>query len=127
MIQYKNIQYQCSMELTLDLIGGKWKSLILWHLGENTLRFSELKKTMPQITQKMLTQQLRDLEADGLVHRFIYTQIPPKVEYSLTEAGKSLLPILATLCQWGLNYATRVEASSGGLACQQSESSSLSH
>lgn len=127
MIQYKNIQYQCSMELTLDLIGGKWKSLILWHLGENTLRFSELKKTMPQITQKMLTQQLRDLEADGLVHRFIYTQIPPKVEYSLTEAGKSLLPILATLCQWGLNYATRLEASSDSLACQQSESSSLSH
>ena len=105
MITFKNIQYQCSMELTLDLIGGKWKSLILWHLGESTLRFSELKKTLPKITQKMLTQQLRELEASGLVNRFIYTQIPPKVEYSLTPAGKSLLPILDTLCQWGLTYA----------------------
>ncbi|MBP2664510.1 MAG: transcriptional regulator, HxlR family [Firmicutes bacterium] len=105
MITFKNIQYQCSMELTLDLIGGKWKSLILWHLGESTLRFSELKKTLPKITQKMLTQQLRELEASGLVNRFIYTQIPPKVEYSLTPAGKSLLPILETLCQWGLTYA----------------------
>jgi DNA-binding HxlR family transcriptional regulator len=124
MIQYKNIQYQCSMELTLDLIGGKWKSLILWHLGENTLRFSELKKTLPQITQKMLTQQLRDLEADGLVHRFIYTQIPPKVEYSLTDAGKSLLPILDTLCQWGLNYANVVELSNKEMICKQSELSS---
>jgi DNA-binding HxlR family transcriptional regulator len=121
MIQYKNIQYQCSMELTLDLIGGKWKSLILWHLGENTLRFSELKKTLPQITQKMLTQQLRDLEADGLVHRLIYTQIPPKVEYSLTDAGKSLLPILDTLCQWGLNYANVVELSNKEMICKQSE------
>jgi len=105
MITFKNNQYQCSMELTLDLIGGKWKALILWHLGESTLRFSELKKTLPKITQKMLTQQLRELEASGLVNRFIYTQIPPKVEYSLTPAGKSLLPILDTLCQWGLTYA----------------------
>ncbi|MDF2634910.1 MAG: transcriptional regulator, HxlR family [Pelosinus sp.] len=121
MIQFKNIQYQCSMELTLDLIGGKWKSLILWHLGENTLRFSELKKTLPQITQKMLTQQLRNLEADGLVHRYIYTQIPPKVEYSLTEAGKSLLPILDTLCQWGLSYAQDVEVSTEEDLSQQSK------
>ncbi len=109
MITFKNVQYQCSMELTLDLIGGKWKALILWHLGENTLRFSELKKTLPKITQKMLTQQLRELEASGLVKRFIYTQIPPKVEYSLTPAGKSLLPILDTLCQWGLTYANTAE------------------
>lgn len=110
MITFKNTEYQCSMELTLDLIGGKWKALILWHLGENTLRFSELKKTLPKITQKMLTQQLRELETSGLVKRFIYTQIPPKVEYSLTPSGKSLLPILDTLCQWGLNYADSVEA-----------------
>ena len=109
MIKFQGTEYQCSMELTLDLIGGKWKALILWHLGENTLRFSELKKTLPQITQKMLTQQLRDLESHGLVHRFIHTQIPPKVEYSLTAAGKSLLPILSTLCQWGLNYANDTE------------------
>ncbi|HEY3424616.1 MAG TPA: helix-turn-helix domain-containing protein [Negativicutes bacterium] len=110
MITFKNTTYQCSMELTLDLIGGKWKALILWHLGENTLRFSELRKTLPQITQKMLTQQLRELEASGLVNRFIYTQIPPKVEYSLTPTGQSLLPILETLCQWGLNYANTTES-----------------
>lgn len=110
MITFKNTEYQCSMELTLDLIGGKWKALILWHLGETTLRFSELKKILPKITQKMLTQQLRELEGSGLVNRFIYTQIPPKVEYSLTQNGKSLLPILDTLCQWGLNYANSVEA-----------------
>jgi len=105
MITYKNTEYQCSMELTLDLIGGKWKSLILWYLGDNILRFSELRKIIPQITPKMLTQQLRELEGSGLVSRFIYTQIPPKVEYSLTPAGKSLIPILATMCQWGLTYA----------------------
>ncbi|VBB05080.1 Hypothetical protein LUCI_0286 [Lucifera butyrica] len=110
MIKFKNMEYHCSMELTLALIGGKWKSLILWHLGEQTLRFSELRKLLPQVTQKMLTQQLRELEENGLVHRFIYTQIPPKVEYSLTPAGKSLLPILATLCQWGQNYANQVES-----------------
>ncbi|WP_371366467.1 putative HTH-type transcriptional regulator YtcD [Sporomusa rhizae] len=109
MITFKNIQYNCSMELTLDLIGGKWKSLILWHLGDNALRFSELKKSLPKITQKMLTQQLRELEASGLVNRHIYTQIPPKVEYSLTPDGKSLLPVLETLCQWGLNYANTME------------------
>lgn len=93
------------MELTLDIIGGKWKVLIIWHLGNRTMRFGELKKTLPHITQKMLTQQLRELENDGLVNRFIYTQIPPKVEYSLTDAGKSILPILTNLGQWGLNYA----------------------
>ncbi|MDR3560027.1 MAG: helix-turn-helix domain-containing protein, partial [Negativicutes bacterium] len=92
MIQFNNVEYQCSMELTLDLIGGKWKALILWYLGENTLRFSELRRSLPRITQKMLTQQLRELEESGLVNRVIYTQIPPKVEYSLTESGKSLLP-----------------------------------
>ncbi len=117
MITFNNIQYECSMELTLDLIGGKWKALILWHLGENTLRFSELKKTLPKITQKMFTQQLRELEACGLVKRFIYTQIPPKVEYSLTPNGKSLLPILATLCQWGLNYANVAEPIEEKITC----------
>ena len=121
MIKYKNTEYQCSMELTLDLIGGKWKSLILWHLGENTLRFSELRRTLPQVTQKMLTQQLRELEDCGLVKRFIYTQIPPKVEYSLTDAGKSLLPILTMLCQWGLNYADQAESSALTTACRDSE------
>lgn len=104
MLTFRNTEYQCSMELTLELIGGKWKSLILWHLGENILRFSELKKALPRITQKMLTQQLRELEQDGLIRRFVYTQVPPKVEYSLTDAGRTILPILAAMCQWGLDY-----------------------
>lgn len=105
MLTFRNTEYHCPMELTLELIGGKWKSLILWHLGENVLRFSELKKALPKITQKMLTQQLRELEQDGLVRRFVYTQVPPKVEYSLTDTGKTILPILAAMYQWGLDYA----------------------
>lgn len=106
---FRNTEYHCHMELALDIIGGKWKSLILWHLGESTLRFSELKKTLPKITQKMLTQQLRELEEDMLVNRFVYTQVPPKVEYSLTETGKTLLPILNLMYQWGINYANMFE------------------
>lgn len=109
MIKFRDTEYQCSMELTLAIIGGKWKALILWRLGENTMRFSELRKTLPHITQKMLTQQLRELEDHGLVNRFIYTQVPPKVEYSLTDVGKSILPILTNLCQWGIHYANSVE------------------
>jgi DNA-binding HxlR family transcriptional regulator len=104
MIQYKDTTYQCSMELTLSLIGGKWKSLILWHLGDQTLRFSELRKSLPRVTQKMLTQQLRELEEDGLVNRHVFTQVPPRVEYSLTDAGQSILPILESMCQWGLDF-----------------------
>ena len=109
MIKFRSTEYHCHMELALDIIGGKWKSLIIWHLGENTLRFSDLKRTMPGITQKMLTQQLRELEQDGLVNRFIYTEVPPKVEYSLTDTGKTLLPVLMTLYQWGISYASETE------------------
>lgn len=105
MITYNNTEYQCSMELTLALIGGKWKALILWRLNGTTLRFCELKRTLPKITQKMLTQQLRELEECGLVNRLIYTQVPPKVEYSLTAVGQSLLPILEDLSHWGKNFA----------------------
>ena len=105
MLKFRNTEYHCPMELTMDLIGGKWKSLVLWHLGENVLRFSQLKRALPKITQKMLTQQLRELEQDGLVKRFIYAQVPPKVEYSLTDSGQTLLPILRTMHQWGIDYA----------------------
>ncbi len=122
MIQFRNTNYQCSMELTLALIGGKWKSLILWRLGDNTLRFSELKKSLPQVTQKMLTQQLRELEEDGLVHRHVYTQVPPRVEYSLTQAGKSILPILNTLCEWGLQYITSFNKENTNNSCSSSKS-----
>ncbi len=121
MIQFRNTHYQCSMELTLALIGGKWKSLILWRLGDNTLRFSELKKSLPQVTQKMLTQQLRELEEDGLVHRHVYTQVPPRVEYSLTQAGKSILPILNTMCEWGLQYITSFKKENTNDSCSSSK------
>lgn len=116
-ITYKNAEYRCAMDLTLGLIGGKWKSLILWYIGEKTIRFSDLRRSLPQITQKMLTQQLRQLEENGLVNRLIYTQIPPKVEYSLTEAGKNLLPILSTLCHWGLNHANEIESTKQKTNC----------
>jgi DNA-binding HxlR family transcriptional regulator len=95
-------QYFCSVELALQVIGGKWKPIILWHLrAGDRRRFGELKRHMPNVTQKMLTQQLRELEADGLVERQVYAQIPPKVEYALTELGHSVLPVLDQLSRWG--------------------------
>ena len=101
-------KYYCSVELALQVIGGKWKPLILYHLSRNgTSRFGELRKTMPNITQKMLTQQLRELEQDGLVHRLVYPQVPPKVEYSLSDFGMSVLPILERLSEWGRSYEER--------------------
>lgn len=103
-LNYNGTTYKCSIALALSIIGGKWKPLILWHLKNKTLRFSELKRTLAPVTQKMLTQQLRELESDGLVHRHIYTQIPPKVEYSLTEEGRTVLPILEMISKWGADY-----------------------
>lgn len=101
-------EYYCTVELTLNIIGGKWKPIILYHLisGE-ILRFGELKKSMPNITQKMLTQQLRELEHDGLVLRRVYAEVPPKVEYSLTEFGLTILPVLQSLSQWGNKYENK--------------------
>ncbi len=94
----------CPVESTLELIGGKYKALILWHLSGGTLRFSQLKKSIESATAKMLTQQLRELEAQQLVHREIFPVIPPRVEYSLTDLGRSLLPILVAMRDWGTNY-----------------------
>ncbi len=99
--------YNCPVEATIDLIGGKWKALILFHLFGKTLRFSEIHRLVPKATQKMLTQQLRDLENDGLINRKIYQQIPPKVEYSLTSMGESLKPVLDSMCRWGDNYLNK--------------------
>jgi DNA-binding HxlR family transcriptional regulator len=96
-------RYSCSVEATLDVIGGKWKGVIIYYLLNGTKRHSELKKLMGNVTQRMLTLQLRELEVDGLVHREIYKQIPPKVEYSLTELGKSLGPVILHMREWGLN------------------------
>ena len=94
----------CPVAATLDLIGGKYKALILWHLAEGKLRFSELRKVVRQATPKMLTQQLRELEMQKLIHREVFPVVPPKVEYSLTETGKSLLPILVAMRDWGADY-----------------------
>ncbi|KMY54020.1 HxlR family transcriptional regulator [Bacillus sp. FJAT-27231] len=100
-----NKVFNCEKELTLSIIGGKWKMLILWYLGkEGTKRFSELKALMPGITQKMLVSQLRELQEDFIVHREVYPVVPPKVEYSLTEQGKSLIPVLNVMHEWGKNY-----------------------
>lgn len=99
----------CEKELTLAVIGGKWKLIILWHLGlQGTKRFSELKKLIPHITQKMLTNQLRELEEDRLVFRKVYPEVPPRVEYSLTEHGESLVPVLKMMYDWGKNYGEQV-------------------
>ena len=94
----------CPVEATLELIGGKYKALILWHLSEKKLRFSELRKVITSATPKMLTQQLRELEASALIHREVFPVIPPKVEYSLTETGRSLMPILVAMRDWGAGY-----------------------
>ncbi len=94
----------CPVEATLDLIGGKYKALILWHLSEKQLRFSELRKVITTATPKMLTQQLRELESQSLIHREVFPVVPPKVEYSLTELGRSLLPILVAMRDWGTDY-----------------------
>ena len=94
-------QYNIPVEATLEVIGGKWKVLILCHLKNQKMRFSELQRSIPQITKKMLTQQLRELENDGIVNRFVYQQVPPKVEYSLSNTGESLREVLDIMCAWG--------------------------
>ncbi len=97
--------YRCFFELTLNVIGGKWKPIILFHLSrEGILRFGELKKGIPEVTERMLTRQLRELEADGLVHREVYREVPPRVEYSLRSLGVSLIPILLQMREWGVDY-----------------------
>lgn len=94
----------CPAEKALEAIGGRWKVLILRELFQGVKRFNELQRSLTGITQKMLTQQLREMEADGIVHRQIYLQVPPKVEYSLTPLGKSLQPILEAMHEWALQY-----------------------
>ena len=101
---FRDQEYKCGIDLTLAVIGGKWKAAILYHLARQIMRFSELQRQFPDITRKMLTQQLRELERDGLVHREVYPQVPPKVEYWLTDKGRSIKPILELMCEWGAGY-----------------------
>jgi len=105
-IQTESLQkkYQCPVEATMDVIGGKWKIIIIHHLISKTQRFSELKRLIPQITQRMLTSQLRELEANGVVHREVYPQVPPKVEYSLTKFGQTLESVLLVMHDWGDDF-----------------------
>ncbi|QBJ63699.1 helix-turn-helix domain-containing protein [Pseudoalteromonas sp. DL-6] len=95
----------CPVEASLELFGGKWKGMILYHLLDGTLRFNELQRQVGNVTQRMLTKQLRELEASGLIHREVYAEVPPKVEYSLTDIGETLRPILMSLKTWGEYYA----------------------
>ncbi len=96
--------YYCPVDLTLSVIGGRWKSLVFWNLREGTKRFGEMKKMLVGINDKMLTQVLRELEASGVVNRKVYEVIPPKVEYTLTEEGKSLLPVMELMSHWGQKF-----------------------
>lgn len=96
------------IETTIGKVGGKWKALILDHLADGALRFGELQKQMPKITPKMLTQQLRELETDGIISRRVYPVVPPKVEYELTEFGKTVTPLLDAMCVWGQMYLESV-------------------
>ncbi|MDR1376623.1 MAG: helix-turn-helix transcriptional regulator [Synergistaceae bacterium] len=103
----KYVEYECPLALALEVIGGKWKALVLYHLRKGKLRTSEIRRRLPNITQKMLTQQLRELERDGLVRRQVFDAVPPKVEYSLTGLGETVKPFLIDLCSWGYVYAER--------------------
>lgn len=97
----------CPVEVTLSIIGGKWKPLIVWYLLSGTKRFGELRRLVPGATQQMLTMQLRELEQAEVLHRHVYAQVPPKVEYSLTELGRSLEPVILQLAAWGEWYGTQ--------------------
>jgi len=101
--------YRCFFELTLQVMGGKWKPVILYHLAtEGVMRFSDLRRSIGAVTERMLARQLRELEADGIVHRKVYREVPPRVEYRLTDLGGGLVPILKELRDWGSLYEERM-------------------
>lgn len=106
----KSPAIRCPVSRTLKVIGGKWKPLILYHLGEGISRNGELRRVIPEITQKVLTQQLRELEEDGMVSRKVYPVVPPRVDYSLTELGNSLRPVLDAMASWGTTYEVEFPA-----------------
>ena len=102
--------FGCPVEAALEAIGGKWKGIILFHVQGGTKRFNELRRLIPDITQRMLTKQLRELETDQILIRKVYPEVPPKVEYSLTEFGETLSPILCALKKWGVEYIDKLSA-----------------
>lgn len=93
--------YHCALDVTMELVGGKWKTIVLWYLRTDKKRFSELRRLIPGITEKMLSMQLRQLEQDGFVRRTVYPEVPPRVEYALTAHGRTLLPLLEEIAAWG--------------------------
>jgi len=104
--------FNCPVEATLSVIGGKWKVVILFHLAKaGTHRFSALRRKIPEVSERMLTQQLRELESDDIVQRVVYPEVPPKVEYSLTEYGQTLRPITEAMCAWGKKHTNRKRGS----------------
>ena len=112
---------RCPVEACLELIGGRWKGVILFHLIGGTRRFNELRRLLPKVTQRMLTRQLRELEAHQIIVRKIYPEVPPKVEYSLSELGKSMEPIIRMLQKWGMEYMSRTRAQDTGQLQQETE------
>ncbi|MGC8491179.1 MAG: winged helix-turn-helix transcriptional regulator [Syntrophobacteraceae bacterium] len=107
-------KYRCFFELTLQVVGGKWKPIILYQLArDEIMRFSDLRRGIPEVTERMLSRQLRELEQDGLIHREVYKQVPPKVEYSLTTLGCTLIPILISMREWGVAYEEEYLGGSG--------------
>lgn len=100
----------CPVEAALEIISGKWKGVILYHLLSETMRFNQLRRLMPEVTQRMLTRQLRELEADNIISRKVYPEVPPKVEYSMTEYGKTLTPVIYALQTWGLQHLEKLES-----------------
>jgi DNA-binding HxlR family transcriptional regulator len=109
-----NRPYSCGLDAAVDMVGGKWKALILWALHHEPLRFGELRRAVAGVSEKMLIQQLREMEADELVHREVYHQVPPKVEYSLTEFGHSLNTALGPLGEWGEEHMEHIVATRTG-------------
>lgn len=103
-ITFKNQEFRNSVDLALNIIGGKWKIPIIWSLKDNPMRYGDLKRSLKKITHKMLTQQLRELESGEIISRKVFSEVPPKVEYSLTLLGKSVIPIIDMLQEWGEGY-----------------------
>jgi DNA-binding HxlR family transcriptional regulator len=101
--EHRGKTYHCALDITMDYIGGKWRSVVLWYLMKEKKRFSELKKVIPDITEKMLSIQLKHLERDGLIERQVFAEVPPRVEYTLSAAGRSLIPLLTEVAAWGRN------------------------
>lgn len=111
MSKSQEINSNCPMNITINMISGKWKLSILWHLSKEPVRFNELQRKLYPITQKTLTLQLRELEKDAIIYRHIYPECPPRVEYGLTSIGESIKPILSDLCEWGKNYMKLINQS----------------